>query len=61
MDGVKLIADTTDSCKACDRQAFWKDRSIFAREYGPFRNENLGGSRIRSRVRISATERARVP
>ena len=46
MDGTKLTTDTADNLRICDRQAFCLGRSIFAREYGPGRNENPGESRI---------------
>ena len=46
MDGAKLITDTVDLRKKSDRQAFCKDRSVFAKRHGPYRIANPGGSRI---------------
>ena len=48
MDGAKLATDTIDSRNGCGRQAFCKDRSFLVKGDGPYRNENPGGSRIRT-------------
>jgi len=45
MDGTKLVADTVDLLRECDRQAFWEGKSLLERVSEPPRNENPGDSR----------------
>ena len=47
MDGAKTVTDTIDNRKVCGRQALCLGRTIFAKEWGPNRDENPGGSRNR--------------